>query len=441
MAPPAQPPVYLDHQATTPVDPRVLQVMLPYFSEKFGNAASGSHRYGWVAEEAVTRAREQVAALIGASPSEVVFTSGATEANNLAIKGAARAYGLTRADKALLDALAKRPPEERAAITPPRFGPLDWADLAARGAEVVFAGRGDHLITVQTEHKSVLDVMKRLELDGFRVTILPVESSGLLDLRRVEDAITPETILLSVMTANNEIGVLQPIEALGALCKARKILLHTDAVQAAGKIPLDVQRLQVDLLSLSAHKLYGPKGIGALFVRRRAPRVTLEPLIDGGGHERGLRSGTLDVPAIVGFGAAAELADQELPAEGPRLERLRTRLLEGLRAGLDDVEVNGDLTQRLPGNLHLSFAAVEGEALMTAMPEVAVSSGSACTSALREPSHVIAALGFGDGRAHCSLRFGLGRFTTEEEIERVIALVVDRVKKLRAASPLWEAAR
>jgi cysteine desulfurase len=434
-------PVYLDNQATTPVDPRVLEAMLPYLREKFGNAASTSHRFGWIAEEAVDKSREQVAKLIGASPSEVVFTSGATESNNLALKGAAHAYGMTRAEKALLDALARLPPEEAEAIAPKRFGPLDWADVARRGAREVFAARGDHLITVQSEHKSVLDVMKRLELEGYRVTYLPVEKSGLVDLRLLSAAIEPGTILVSIMAANNEIGVLQPIAEIGALLKEKRVLFHSDGAQALGKVPVDVNAMQVDLLSLSAHKLHGPKGIGALYVRRKAPRVTLEPLNDGGGHEKGLRSGTLDVPAIVGFGAAAEIASAEMEGEGARLLRLRTKLLEGIRAGLDGVEVNGDLERRLPGNLHLSFGYVEGEALMTAMKDVAVSSGSACTSALREPSHVLRAIGTGDDRAHSSLRFGLGRFTTEAEIDFVVRQVIEKVKKLREISPLYEAAR
>lgn len=430
-------PIYLDNNATTPIDPRVFEAMRPFLSEKFGNAASTSHRFGWVAEEAVDRAREQVARLVGASPSEIVFTSGATESNNLAIKGVARVVGLTRAERLLLESLAKLPEQEAAVVCPPRFAPIDWPRLRSEGAAAVFPGRGDHLITVISEHKAVLDSMKRLEKEGFRVTYLPVKDDGLVDLDVLAQAIEPATILVSVMMANNEIGVLQPIAEIGALLKQRKVLFHTDATQAVGKVPVDVQALRVDLLSLTAHKMYGPKGVGALYVRRKDPRVMLEPQIDGGGHERGMRSGTLNVPGIVGLGAAAQLCSEELESERARIERLRRRLLDGLRAELDVVEVNGDEERRVPGNLHVSFRWVEGEALMTAMKDLAVSSGAACTSASREPSHVLRAIHASDLRAHSSIRFGIGRFNTEAEIDFAIRTVVEKVKRLREISPQW----
>jgi cysteine desulfurase len=384
-------PIYMDYHATTPVDPRALERMLPYFSEHFGNAASKSHPFGWRAEEAVEAAREQVARLIGGSAKEIVWTSGATESINLAIKGAA-------------EFLEKK---------------------------------GKHLVTVATEHKAVLDSVHALERRGWTATILPVRKDGLLDLEVLKAALRPDTVLVSVMHANNETGVVQPIEAIGAITRAAGVLLHCDAVQSAGKIAFDVEKAQVDLASLSAHKLYGPKGVGALYVRRK-PRVRLTTQIDGGGHERGFRSGTLNGPGIVGFGAAAELALSERDAEAARVLALRERLRRGLEAGLDLVTVNGSLEQRLPGNLNVSFAYVEGEAMMMAIKDVAVSSGSACTSASLEPSYVLRAMGIGDDLAHSSIRFGLGRFSTEAEVDHVIQLVIAKVRKLREMSPLYE---
>ncbi|MBE3132518.1 MAG: IscS subfamily cysteine desulfurase [Acidobacteria bacterium] len=388
-------PIYMDSHATTPVDPRVLDAMLPYFSEKFGNAASRNHAYGWQAEEAVELGRKQVAALIGASAKEIVFTSGATESDNLAVKGVAHMY----------------------------------------------CDKGDHIVTVQTEHKAIIDTCKRLEKEGFRVTYLPVGRDGLLDLDQLADSLTPKTILISVMMANNEVGVVQPIAEIGTIARARRILFHTDAVQAAGKLPIDVNALHVDLVSLSAHKMYGPKGIGALYVRRKDPRVLLVPVIDGGGHERGMRSGTLNVTGIVGFGKAAEIAKHEMAAEAARLRALRDRLNEGLHKELDGIHVNGSMEHRLPNNLNVSFAYVEGESLLMGINDVAVSSGSACTSASLEPSYVLKALGTGDDLAHSSIRFGLGRFNTEEEVDYVIDKVTSVVKRLREMSPLYEMAR
>jgi cysteine desulfurase len=387
-------PIYLDYHATTPVDPRVLEAMLPFFREDYGNAASKSHAFGWKAEEAVEAARTQVARLIGASEKEVVWTSGATESDNLAIKGAAQFY----------------------------------------------ADKGRHLVTVKTEHKAVLDSMHALERQGFEVTFLDVEKDGRLDPARLRAALRKDTILVSVMHANNETGVVQPIEELGKVTRAAGVLFHTDAVQSAGKIPFDVEAANVDLASLSAHKMYGPKGMGALYVRRR-PRVRLVAQMDGGGHERGFRSGTLNVPGIVGFGKAAELALAEREAEAARVLALREKLRQGLVAQLDLVTVNGSLEHRLPGNLNASFAYVEGEALMMAIKDVAVSSGSACTSASLEPSYVLRAMGVSEDLAHSSIRFGLGRFTTEEEIAYVTRLVVEKVKKLRDMSPLYEMAK
>jgi cysteine desulfurase len=384
-------PIYLDYHATTPVDPRVLEAMLPYFSEEFGNAASKSHVFGWRAEEAVEGARAQVASLIGASPKEIVWTSGATESDNLALKGAAQFYG----------------------------------------------EKGRHLVTVKTEHKAVLDSMHALERQGFEVTFLDVEKDGRLDPARLEAALRKDTILVSVMHANNETGVVHPLEEIGRITRKAGVALHCDAVQSAGKIPFDVEAANVDLASLSAHKMYGPKGMGALYVRRK-PRVRLVAQMDGGGHERGFRSGTLNVPGIVGFGKAAELALAERDAEAARLLALRERLRKGITAQLDLVTLNGSLEHRLPGNLNLSFAYVEGEALMMAIKDVAVSSGSACTSASLEPSYVLRAMGVSDDLAHSSIRFGLGRFNTEEEIDYVTRLVVEKVKKLRDMSPLYE---
>ncbi len=384
-------PIYMDYHATTPVDPRVLDAMLPYFREEFGNASSKSHSFGWHAEEAVEAARAQVAALVGASPREIVWTSGATESNNLAIKGVAEFH----------------------------------------------AAKGKHLVTVATEHKAVLDSMHALERRGWAVTVLPVARDGRLDPAELKAALRPDTVLVSVMHANNETGVIQPIEEIGAVTRAAGVLLHCDAVQSAGKIPFDVERAQVDLASLSAHKLYGPKGVGALYVRRK-PRVRLTAQMEGGGHERGFRSGTLNVPGIVGFGAACALAQAEREAEAARVLALRERLRAGLAAGLDLLTVNGSLEHRLPGNLNVSFAYVEGEAMMMAIKNVAVSSGSACTSASLEPSYVLRAMGVGDHLAHSSIRFGLGRFTTEEEVDYTVRLVIEKVKKLRDMSPLYE---
>ncbi len=384
-------PIYLDYHATTPVDPRVLQAMLPYFVEDYGNASSKSHAFGWRAEEAVEAARAQVARLVGASPKEIVWTSGATESDNLAIKGAAQFY----------------------------------------------REKGKHLVTVKTEHKAVLDSMHALERQGFEVTFLDVEKDGRLDPARLRAALREDTILVSVMHANNEIGVVHPVDEIGRITREAGVLFHCDAVQSAGKIPFDVDAANVDLASLSAHKLYGPKGMGALYVRRK-PRVRLVAQMDGGGHERGFRSGTLNVPGIVGFGKAAELALAERDVEAARVLALREKLRKGLAAQLDLLTVNGSLEHRLPGNLNVSFAYVEGEALMMAIKDVAVSSGSACTSASLEPSYVLRAMGVSEDLAHSSIRFGLGRFTTEEEIDYVTRLVVDKVKKLRDMSPLYE---
>lgn len=438
-------PIYMDYNSTTPVDPRVLDAMRPFYEDRFGNAASRSHQFGWVAEEAVDYAREQVAKLVGATPAEIIFTSGATESDNLALKGVAHMYGMTRADKMTLDALAKGHKdgtiENAEALVPPRFGAVDLDEIAEQGAAKVFANRGDHIITLTTEHKAILDSAKRLEKEGFRVTYLGVKPNGLVDLEELEKAIEDDTILVSIMLANNEIGVLQPVKEIGALCRSKKVLFHTDAVQAVGKVPVNVDDMNIDLMSMSAHKMYGPKGVGALYVRRRRPRVRLEATIDGGGHERGMRSGTLNVAGIVGFGKAAEICNGELQAEAKKLTEMRNRFWNKLSGDLDFVFVNGDADQRLPGNLNVSFAYVEGEALMMAIKDVAVSSGSACTSASLEPSYVLRALGVGDDLAHSSIRFGLGRFTTEEEVDYVANLVVDKVKKLRDMSPLYEMAQ
>jgi cysteine desulfurase len=385
-------PVYMDNNSTTPCDPRVVEAMLPYFTEKFGNAASRNHAFGWQAEEAVENAREQVAELIGASPKEIIFTSGATESNNLAIKGVASMY----------------------------------------------RKKGNHIITCVTEHKAVIDPLKRLERDGWNVTWLAVDPDGRVNPRQVREAITDQTVLVSIMVANNEVGTIQPIAEIGAICKEKGVLFHTDAVQAAGKIPLDVQKMGIDLLSLSGHKMYGPKGVGALYVRRKDPRVRLDAIQDGGGHERGMRSGTLAVPLIVGLGAAAEIARREMPEESARLLNLRERLRQGIMGQLDHVEVNGHPSERLPGNMNLSFGFVEGEGLMMGIKDIAVSSGSACTSASLEPSYVLKALGADDERAHSSIRFGIGRFNTEEEIDFVIRDVVRAVNHLREMSPLYE---
>jgi cysteine desulfurase len=385
-------PIYMDNHATTPVDPRVFEAMRPYFTTTFGNSASRNHSFGWEAEEAVEKARKQIASLIGATAKEIVFTSGATESNNLAIKGVFEMY----------------------------------------------AEKGNHIITAATEHKAVLDTCKRLEKEGGRVTYLPVQQNGLIDLDELRAAITDKTILITIMYANNEIGVLQPIAEIGKIARERGVLFHTDSTQAVGKVPVDVNKDNIDIASISAHKMYGPKGVGALYVRRRNPRVQLTAQIDGGGHERGMRSGTLNVPGIVGLGAACELAQKEMPEESKRLAYLRDKLKDRLLAGLDEVYINGTTEHRLPNNLNMSFAFVEGESLLMGINDVAVSSGSACTSATLEPSYVLKALGAGDDLAHSSIRFGLGRFNTEEEVDYVCAKVIDVVKKLRELSPLYE---
>jgi cysteine desulfurase len=435
-------PIYMDYNSTTPMDPRVREAMTPYETDTFGNAASRSHSYGWVAEEAVEKAREQVATLIGATAPEIIFTSGATESDNLALKGVAHMYGMTKADKLLLETIAKGHREGTMAdaekMIPPRFGSVDLDALAEQGAAEYFSGRGDHIITVETEHKAILDSAKRLEKEGYRVTYLPVQANGLIRLEELEAAITDDTILVSIMFANNEIGVIQPIAEIGAICREHKVLFHTDAVQAVGKVPVDVNEMNIDLLSISAHKMYGPKGVGALYVRRRRPRVRLEATIDGGGHERGMRSGTLNVAGIVGLGKAAEICGEEMGAEAERLSGLRRKFWNRLQSELDEIFMNGDEERRLPGNANVSFAFVEGEAMMMAIKDVAVSSGSACTSASLEPSYVLRALGVGDELAHSSIRFGFGRFTTEEEVDYVADLVISRVKKLRDMSPLYE---
>ncbi len=386
-------PIYMDCHSTTPVDPRVLEAMLPHFAEEFGNAASRSHVFGWRAEEAVEKAREQVARLVGASAREIVWTSGATESDNLAVKGVARFH----------------------------------------------AARGRHLVTTRVEHKAVLDSCRALEREGFEVTYVGVGGDGCVDPEEVRRALRPDTVLVSVMLANNEVGAVQPVEEIGRITRQAGVLFHCDAVQGAGRIPFDVERAQVDLCSLTAHKIYGPKGAGALYVRRK-PRARLAPQMDGGGHERGYRSGTLNVPGIVGFGAAAEIARAEGAAESERVLRLRERLRAAPQAGLDQVTVNGSLERRLPGNLNVSFAGVEGEALMMAARDVAVSSGSACTSASLEPSYVLRAMGVPDDLAHASIRFGLGRFNTEEEVDFAARLFVEKVARLREMSPLYEGA-
>lgn len=388
-------PVYLDNNSTTRTDPRVVEAMLPFFTEKFGNAASRSHAYGWDAEVAVDNARDQIANLIGATGKEIIITSGATEATNLAIKGVAAMY----------------------------------------------KKKGNHIITQITEHKATLDTCKRLERDGCKVTYLPVDQYGRIHPDQLRDAITDQTILVSIMAANNEIGTLQPISEIGKICKEKGIFFHTDAVQAAGKVPLNVQEMGIDLMSLSGHKIYGPKGIGCLYVRKRDPRVRLESQIDGGGHERGMRSGTLPVPLIVGLGEAFAIAQKEMPEETERTSRLRDRLRAGIMDQLPETYLNGHPTERLPGNVNISFAYVEGEGLMMGIKDVAVSSGSACTSASLEPSYVLRALGVGDELAHSSIRFGVGRFNTEEEIDFVIDLVVKEVSRLREMSPLFEMAQ
>jgi cysteine desulfurase len=388
-------PIYMDNHATTPIDPRVLEAMLPYFTDKFGNAASRNHSFGWSAEEAVESARQQVATLINATAKEIIFTSGATESDNLMIKGVAEMY----------------------------------------------REKGNHIITQAIEHKAVLDTCKNLEKHGFEVTYLPVQRDGRVDPEDVRKAVKPTTILISIMYANNEIGVVNPIAEIGKLAKEHGTIFAVDGVQAVGKIPVDVQKDNIDLLAISAHKIYGPKGVGALYVRRRNPRVQLSAIIDGGGHERGMRSGTLNVPGIVGLGKACEVCQQEMAQEGERLRGLRDRLRKGLEAKLDEVFINGSMEHRLPNNLNMSFAYVEGESLLMGINDVAVSSGSACTSATLEPSYVLKALGVGEDLAHTSIRFGLGRFTSQEEVDYVADKMVQVVTKLRELSPLYEMAK
>jgi cysteine desulfurase len=388
-------PIYMDNHATTPVDPRVLAEMLPYFQEKFGNAASRNHPFGWAAEEGVEVARERIAKLVGATAKEIIFTSGATESDNLAIKGVAEMY----------------------------------------------KQKGNHIITAVTEHKAVLDTCKRLEKYGYRVTYLPVQKDGLVDLDDLKRAMDDKTILVTIMAANNEIGVLQPVEEIGKLCRERGVIFHTDAVQAIGKVPVDVNKQNIDVMSITAHKLYGPKGVGALYVRRKNPRVQISPIIDGGGHERGMRSGTLNVPGIVGLGKACAIASEEMPREACHIAGLRNRLKDSIMSRLDEVYLNGSWEHRLPGNLNISFAYVEGESLLMGINDIAVSSGSACTSATLEPSYVLKALGTGDDLAHSSIRFGIGRFNTENEVDYVADRVVETVTRLRELSPLYEMAK
>lgn len=389
-------PIYMDNHATTPMDPRVLEAMMPFFGTVFGNAASRNHSFGWEAEKAVETAREQVAKLIGATAKEIIFTSGATESNNLAIKGIAEMY----------------------------------------------RERGNHIITEVTEHKAVLDTCKKLEKQGYRVTYMPVQADGLVDLAELEKAIVTEgenkTILVSIMYANNEIGVVQPVAEIGKLCRAKGVIFHTDGVQAVGKIPVNVQTDNIDVMSLTAHKIYGPKGVGALYVRRRNPRVQISEQINGGGHERGMRSGTLNVPGIVGLGKACEIAGDEMVTETARLTELRDYLKHKFEKALDYVHVNGNMDHHLPGNLNMSFVYVEGESLLMGINDIAVSSGSACTSATLEPSYVLKALGLGDDVAHSSIRFGLGRFNNKAEVDYVSDKLIDVVTKLRELSPLYE---
>jgi cysteine desulfurase len=382
----------MDNHATTPVDPRVLEAMLPYYTEHFGNAASRNHQFGWEAEQAVEKAREQIAKLVGATAKEIIFTSGATESDNLAIKGVAEMY----------------------------------------------KEKGNHIITAATEHKAVLDTCKRLEKYGYRVTYLPVGADGLINLEDLKRAIDDKTILVTIMYANNEIGVLQPIAEIGKICHEKGVLFHSDAVQAIGKVPVNVIKDNIDLMSITAHKLYGPKGVGALYVRRKNPRVQLTAQVDGGGHERGMRSGTLNVPNIVGLGKACEIAMNEMPEESKRLAHLRDKMKKKFEDNLDEIYTNGSMEHRLPGNLNMSFVYVEGESLLMGINDIAVSSGSACTSATLEPSYVLKALGLGDDVAHSSIRFGIGRFNTEAEIDYVTDKLIDTVKKLRELSPLYE---
>jgi cysteine desulfurase len=388
-------PIYFDNHATTPTDPRVVDAMLPYFTQKFGNAASRNHSFGWEAEKAVDNARKQIADLIGATTKEIVFSSGATESDNLAIKGVAEMY----------------------------------------------AEKGNHIITAATEHKAVLDTCKKLEKHGYRVTYLPVKADGLVDLDMLRESITDKTILISLMYANNEIGVIQPVKEIGKIAHEKGVLFHTDGVQAVGKVPVNVIQDNIDLMSMSAHKIYGPKGVGALYVRRKSPRVQITAQMDGGGHERGMRSGTLNVPGIVGMGEACGICQREMPEESKRLRHMRDKLRSTFEHELDEVFINGSMEHRLPHNLNMSFAYVEGESLLMGINDVAVSSGSACTSATLEPSYVLKALGVGDDLAHTSIRFGLGRFNTEEEVDYVAGRVIEVVRKLRELSPLYEMAK
>jgi len=387
-------PIYLDYQATTPCDPRVLKVMLPYFTEEFGNPHSRNHAYGWRAEEAVETARNQVASLIHADPREVIFTSGATESNNLALKGVAHFYKESK----------------------------------------------NHIVTCTTEHKCVLDSCRHLEQEGFKVTYLPVQDNGIIDLNVLRDAITDKTVLVSIMAANNEIGVIQPIAEIGKICREKGVFFHTDAAQAVGKIPIDVEAMNIDLLSISSHKMYGPKGVGALYVRRK-PRIRLQSLINGGGQERGMRSGTLSPPLCVGFGEACAISQREMATESARIKALADRFYTKIQSELEEVFVNGDFEKRIPGNLNISFAHVEGEGLMMGIKDLAVSSGSACTSASLEPSYVLRALGVNEEMAHTSLRIGFGRFTTEEEVDTAAQKIIKEVNRLREMSPLWEMSR
>ena len=388
-------PIYMDNHATTPMDPRVLEEMLPYFREKFGNAASRNHSFGWVAEEGVETARERVAKLIGATTKEIIFTSGGTESDNLAIKGVAEMY----------------------------------------------KEKGNHIITAVTEHKAVLDSCKRLEKNGYRVTYLPIQKDGLIDLEDLKHAMDDKTILVTIMAANNEIGVIQAIAEIGKLCHERGVIFHTDAAQAVGRMPIDVIKQNIDLASISGHKMYGPKGTGALYVRRKNPSVQISAIIDGGGHERAMRSGTLNVPGIVGLGKACAIATEEMPHESCRLAGLRNRLKDRIMNRLDGCYINGSMEHRLPGNLNVSFADVEGESLLMGINDVAVSSGSACTSAMVEPSYVLKALSVGDDLAHSSIRFGIGRFNTETEVDYVADRVVETVQRLREISPSYEIAK
>jgi cysteine desulfurase len=388
-------PIYMDNHATTPMDPRVLEEMLPYFMEKFGNSASRNHSFGWAAEEGIETARERIAKLIGATTKEIIFTSGATESDNLAIKGVAEMY----------------------------------------------REKGNHIITAVTEHKAVLDTCKRLEKYGYRVTYLAVQKDGLVNLDDLKNAMDDKTILVTIMAANNEIGVVQPIAEIGKLCHERGIIFHTDATQAIGKIPIDVNKQNIDLMSISAHKMYGPKGVGALYVRRKNPRVQISAIIDGGGHERGMRSGTLNVAGIVGLGKSCAIASEEMSREAVQLASLRDRLRDRIMKRLDETYINGSMEHRLPGNLNISFAYVEGESLLMGINDIAVSSGSACTSATLEPSYVLKALGTGDDLAHSSIRFGIGRFNTAAEVDYVADRVIETVERLRELSPLYEMAK